>query len=125
MLYENVVMDEPEQWSIWIGPQQAIYGGACSLFWPYVPGQKCPVPGGMTWDNIVLRNITINKPKYSPGVILGNSTKPMTNLVFDNVVVNDPGIIPWGEKHYECRGVKGAKAIGGTKPVPPCFDQLD
>ena len=36
--YENIAIHNATQWSIWIGPQQAIYSGACSLLWPWVPG---------------------------------------------------------------------------------------
>jgi hypothetical protein len=108
--YENIVMDEPKQWAIWIGPAQQT-GQPCPLYWPQMPGSgesdqlfvysygysltdtcaECRVSGYPTWSNIVLRNITINNPKTSPGVIIGNSSNPITGLVLDNVVVNNPG----------------------------------
>eukprot|EP00660_Eupelagonema_oceanica_P007966 gene7966-15690_t len=83
-------MESPTQWPIWIGPQQAIYSGACSLLWPSTPGTSCPVPPQHDWRNIVLRDITINNPKMSPGVVIGNAKNPMQGIVFDNVVVNNP-----------------------------------
>ena len=122
VLYENIVMDEPTQVPIWIGPQQAIYSGACNLVWPYVPFSKCPVPSEITWTNITLRNVTVNSPRQSPGVILGNNTNPMTNVVFDDVVVNNPGNRPWGDQYYDCDGVRNGIAKGSTNPVPPCFN---
>lgn len=118
--YENILINNASQWAIWIGPQQAGYKDACSLLWPFVPGTPCPIPIGITWNNIVLRNVTVNDPQLSPGVILGNSTNPMLNVVFDNVRVTKPGFLPWGEKYYACEGVEGI-AQGNTEPAPPCF----
>ena len=120
ILYENIIMDEPTQVPIWIGPQQAVYTGACSLLWPEVPFEKCPVPSQVTWQNIKLVNVTVNNPRQSPGVILGNITNPMMNVTFVNVVVNNPGKRPWGSDFYCCDGVNGT-AIGDTNPKPPCF----
>ena len=118
--YQNITINNPTQWAIWIGPQQAGYKGACSLLWPEDPLAKCPVPSDITWTNILLKDITINNPKMSPGVILGNNTNVMKNVVFDNVVVNNPGMSPWGDKFYDCQGVQGL-ALGTTNPIPPCF----
>lgn len=120
VLYENILIRNASQWSIWIGPQQASYKEACSLIWPFFPTAKCPVPDGMTWNNITLRNVTIDGPQLSPGVILGNTTNPMKNIVFDNVFVSKPGLFPWFEKYYACEGVEGI-AQGNTQPPPPCF----
>ena len=59
-------------------------------------------------------------PQLSPGVILGNTTNPMMNILFDNVFVNKPGTFPWGEKYYACEGVDGIAQVN-TQPPPPCF----
>lgn len=40
-----------------------------------------------TWKNITLRDIYITNPATSPGVIIGNESNPMTDIVFDNVSV--------------------------------------
>eukprot|EP00039_Didymoeca_costata_P008775 m.116250 g.116250 ORF g.116250 m.116250 type:complete len:436 (-) comp14227_c0_seq7:2968-4275(-) len=128
VLYENIVMDEPESWPIWIGPAQQAdnsnpcFPNPCSLCWPDDPDAKCEAPAAGLYQNITLRNITINSPKTSPGVILGNITNPMQGVVFDNVVVNNPGKKPWGDKFYLCEGVSHGVATGNTKPVPPCFE---
>ena len=67
--YENIVIDEPEQYAIWIGPaQQADSADGCSFDYPSDPKAKCPVPAAHTWNNLVFRNITINKPGQSPGL---------------------------------------------------------
>ena len=118
--YENITMDAPTQVPIWIGPQQAIYTGACNILWPKVPFEKCPVPSEITWTNITLRDITINNPEQSPGIIYGNETNPMNNVTFDNVVVNNPGLKPWGNLYYYCNNTIGY-STGNTKPIPPCF----
>lgn len=126
VLYENIVMDEPEQVPIWIGPAQQSdsrqfwAGHPCSILWPEVPGATCRVPASGLYRNITLRNITINNPKQSPGLIYGNVTNPMQNVVFDNVRVTNPGSKPWGKNYYKCEGVQGI-AMGDTWPVPPCF----
>ncbi len=120
ILYENIQIYNASQWAIWIGPQQAGFKGACSLLLPFISEATCPIPSGITWNNIVLRNITINDPQLSPGVIIGNLSNPMQNVLFDNVLVNNPGSSPWGDKYYACSGVEGT-AQGNTKPSPPCF----
>ena len=44
----------------------------------------------------------------------------MKAIVFDNVVVTDPGSRPFGSRYYACEGTDGT-ALGTTTPVPPCF----
>ena len=75
--------------------------------------------GYQTWDNITLKDITIYDPVHSPGILMGNSSNPITNLVFDNVVVVNPGTVPFGD-NYSCNDVMGV-AVGKTSPVPNCF----
>lgn len=118
--YENIVMDNPEQFAIWIGPAQQT-GQPCSLAWPLLDRATCDVTGYNTWENIILRNITINNPLNSPGVIMGNATNIMRNVRFEDVVVNgDIPLDPFGEGYYECHNIDGY-AVGSTYPVPPCF----
>jgi hypothetical protein len=119
VLYENIVMDNPEQYAIWIGPAQQT-GQPCSLLWTKTPNAECHMSGYQTWSNIVLRDIYINNPLHSPGVLMGNTSNPIHGLVFDNVVVTNPGSEPWGESFYYCEGIEGT-ATGGTYPAPPCF----
>ena len=119
ILFQNITIDNPQQFAIWIGPAQQT-GQPCSLLWPIVPGQECIVSAHQYWGNITLRDIIINNPLKSPGVLLGNSSNPMQNVVFENVVVNNPGEKPWGSDFYLCEGVEGI-AAGSTYPVPPCF----
>lgn len=127
VLYENIVMDRPEQMAIWIGPAQQADNrdiclpNPCSLCWPGDPKAQCNCPVGGSYRNITLRNITVNNPKLSPGVIMANASNPMTGVVFDGVRVNSPGEKPWGNKFYACEGVSNGLAIGDTYPIPPCF----
>lgn len=94
------------------------------MLWPWIPGLKCPAPIETVFTNITLRDVKVVQPQTSPGVILGNSTSPMTGIVFDHVVVEGGGTQPWGKDGYKCEGVKGI-ATGGTSPVPPCFATVD
>eukprot|EP01126_Amoeba_proteus_P053927 TRINITY_DN6600_c0_g1_i1.p1 TRINITY_DN6600_c0_g1~~TRINITY_DN6600_c0_g1_i1.p1 ORF type:complete len:234 (-),score=45.02 TRINITY_DN6600_c0_g1_i1:51-752(-) len=127
VLYENIVMDQPEQWPIWIGPAQQSDSSnlcaahPCSICWPEIPFSSCnPVTNGRFF-NITLRNITINQPSGSAGVIMGSSENPMQNIIFDNVVVKHPPGWPWTPDYYTCEGVARGIAVGGTWPVPKCF----
>ncbi len=94
IFYHNITMHNPSQWPIWIGPQQAIYRGACSLTWPYFG--SCTVPSQISFNNIVLKDIDISLKHtisswlfgIKPGVILSNSTNPMKNIIFDDVKIN-------------------------------------
>ena len=52
--------------------------------------------------------------------MVGSSQNPMKNILFDNVVVKNPGLRPWGDKYYACSNIEGI-ARGDTQPVPPCF----
>lgn len=119
ILYENITINNPEQWAIWIGPAQQT-GQPCSLLWPEVPGAECEMTAFQTWSNIKLKDITINNPFQSPGILLGNASNPMQNVIFENVVVNNPGYEPWEDDYYLCENIEGY-ATGTTTPVPPCF----
>jgi hypothetical protein len=86
--------------AIWIGPAQQT-GQPCSLLWPTDPLAHCRATGFQTWRNIVLRNVTIDSPAHSPGVLLGNASHPIADVVFDRVVVTNPGSRPWGKAFYK------------------------
>ena len=120
ILYENITMYNPEQYAIWIGPAQQD-GQPCSLLWNLIDKAECLMSGFQTWSNIVLKDITIYNSRNSPGVLLGNSSNPMQGVVFENVVVINPGSNPWGNDFYQpCTGIHGI-AKGTTYPIPPCF----
>jgi len=125
--YENIVIDNPERWAIWIGPAQQAepsrnicHAGPCSICWPTLPWAECNAPRSV-YEDITLRNITINNSKKSPGVMLFNKDIPMKNLTFDGVKFNRPGNRPWGFDYFKCENVVNGVAKGDTWPVPKCF----
>lgn len=134
VLYENIYMDGPTGWSIWIGPAQqsdssslCAANGGCSLCWPQIPSTTCEMDKNFVYENITLRNITIVDPQFSygMGVVLGHEETPMKNIVFDGVRVIGADNENRGE-YYTCEGVSGGVALGDTYPVPSCFeDQTD
>ena len=92
--YQNIWMDRPSQWPIWIGPAQQAdasnpcFANPCSLCWPMLPGAQCS--GSLTgqYERITLRNVHVFAPHQSPGVVLGAVGLPMRGVVFDSVVVH-------------------------------------
>ncbi|EOD12567.1 hypothetical protein EMIHUDRAFT_436377 [Emiliania huxleyi CCMP1516] len=121
ILYEDILIDRPRWWAIWIGPQQqhephSSLGLKCALDYPL--SRHCPTQGCVTFANITLRNVHIERPLISPGVIKGNATSPITGLAFDNVTVSRPGRFPFGAS-YECEHASG-RAVGSSPP-PACL----
>ena len=103
--YENITIDNPSQWAIWIGPAQqsdsvrlCAPNGGCSTCWPRIESSECLMGAGL-YENITLKDITItgSSADFGPGVMIGNPEQPMRNVVFDNVIVTNPGSYPWGE----------------------------
>ena len=133
VLYENIYMDAPEQFAIWIGPAQqsdsSILCAAhpCSICWPQLEdlGAVCNMPENFIYENITLRNITIVDPQFSygQGMVLGNPATPMQNIVFDGVRVLNAANSDV-ERYHTCEGVTGGIALGDTHPVPPCFKDM-
>jgi hypothetical protein len=128
ILYENITILRPRWWAIWIGPQQQNEpyerrGDACALFYPIV--DSCPTQGTVNFENITLRDVTIEDPFWSPGVLLGNETNPMKSVVFENVVAySTTGSLPTRPfDGYEVQYVEGT-CIGTCSPFPEGFEQL-
>ena len=127
IVYEDITMDKPLWWPVWIGPQQqqepgTALGRKCALQYPIL--NHCPTQGCVSFTNITLRRITITDPLLSPGVIMGNTTAGVNNmhgLVFEDVVVENPGMWPY-KRNYQCKFASGV-AKGKTSPVPPCFEK--
>uniref|UniRef100_A0A7S2HCT4 Pectate lyase superfamily protein domain-containing protein n=1 Tax=Helicotheca tamesis TaxID=374047 RepID=A0A7S2HCT4_9STRA len=93
VLMENIIMQEPSQWPIWMGPAQQAdsrnpcNANPCSLCWPYVPGMQCTGELNTTLQNILLRNVTIYQPARGGGVILGDDRFSIKDITFENVKV--------------------------------------
>lgn len=124
--FENIVMDEPQQYAIWIGPAQQSDSSnlcaahPCSICWPKTPFSKCNAPDEGFYSNILLKNITVNSALKSPGLLMGGKTTPMRGVVFEDVKFNNPGSSPFGQ-NYKCDNVADGVARGSTFPVPACF----
>jgi len=134
ILYENIYMERPIQWAIWIGPAQQSDSSnlcaahPCSLCWPTVPFSQCNAATGGFYKNIVLRNVTIQNPLGGTGVILAHGSSPMQGVTFDNVRVIDASSrwLGGGVAYHTCENVNGGIAKGNTWPVPSCFlDETD
>lgn len=92
ILYENVHMDTPIWWGIWIGPQQQYQPGGtlqgCSMIYPF--SSFCQTQPRITMRNITLKNISSTNSLLPAGVILCNSTNPCTNFKFENINMRTP-----------------------------------
>jgi len=135
--YTNIWIQSPVWWPIWIGPQaqhepHEHLDGKCPLNYP-VGRQPCPQPSCATFENITLTNILIEDPLLSPGVILGNSSNPMRNIVFENVTVHVPmrnilnhGRLPFHEDFFPFQGRYKCENVVGTcrqcYPAPHCLE---
>lgn len=126
--YEDISIDKPFWWSVFIGPQQqqepgSALGDKCALQYPFF-GSQCPTQGCATFKDITLRNVHIKDPVLSPGFILGNSTNPMQNITFDNVTVDFAGMLsargrfPNGRK-FVCTDAE-VNSVHGTSLAPTC-----
>jgi polygalacturonase len=87
--YTNIVSHNPIWWNIYIGPQQQKQpggGGPGCMFYPWAGGDDtCATQPLITVSNIQLHNVTTHGGIFPPGIIRGNSTNPMTDIVWDNV----------------------------------------
>jgi hypothetical protein len=120
ILYENITINKPDWWAIWIGPQQQhepgqALGQKCALDYPV--SKSCPTQGCVDFRNITLRQIKIVHPLLSPGVLLGNKSNPM-QVTFDRVIVDKPALFPF-DKTYKCESVQGTAT--DSTPKPPCM----
>uniref|UniRef100_A0A7S1B9L9 Pectate lyase superfamily protein domain-containing protein n=1 Tax=Corethron hystrix TaxID=216773 RepID=A0A7S1B9L9_9STRA len=128
VLYENIRIENPEKYAVWIGPAQQSDSQAlcaahpCSICWPELPRSECRAVEGAIFKNIMLRDVTIISPQRSPGVVLADKDAPIQNVTFHNVVVTDPDRAE-GDYHT-CEGVAVGFATGNTNPVPKCFKDM-
>jgi len=86
--YENITMDTPIWFGIYIGPQQMKEpngeGPGCMLY----PLEKdCPTDPLITISNITLKDIKSTGGVLPAGIIRCNETNPCTDFTFDNVDV--------------------------------------
>ena len=71
-----------------------------------MPFAQCNGIEGGIFENITLKDITINNPKLDPGVLMAHENTRMKNIIFDNVVVNNPPKNgKWGKDYYKVSNV--------------------
>jgi Glycosyl hydrolases family 28 len=101
--FENITMERPLQWPLWIGPAQQsdhrrpCHPNPCSLCWPQDPMAECNMVPDAVFRNLTLLNIQINNPKMSPGVIMGGKREThnmIDGILFDNVRVTKGPPVP-------------------------------
>ena len=133
--YENIIISGVNGWPIWIGPAQQSDSveicapHPCSLCWPQDPFAKCSETYSGQYSRIALRNITITDSKTaSPGVIIGDHTKRITNLTMENVQMKKKATQAngaanlgawWDEDQYFCENTN-LDLKGANSPVPKC-----
>ena len=112
--YENIEIDTPSWWGIYIGPQQQSepngHGDGCLLY----PLGDCPTQPLIKMADITLRNITQTGNYLPPGIIRCNETEPCTGFVFDNV--KSTGWWSWFGLGYITQNVIGT--VTDSKPEP-------
>ena len=84
--YENITMDTPIWFGIYIGPQQMKEpngeGPGCML---YPLNNDCPTDPLVTISNITLKDIKSTGGVLPAGILRCNKTNPCTDFTFDNV----------------------------------------
>jgi len=85
--FENIVMDHPVWWGVYIGPQQMKEpsgdGPGCMVY----PLQPCPTQPLISITNITLRNVTSEGGYLPAGIIRCNKTNPCTGFKFEDVTI--------------------------------------
>lgn len=71
-----------------------------------MPFASCDGIENSLYRNITLRNVLINNPLNSPGVIIGGRLNPIDGLIFDNVVVTKGGPAMNIDRHNIFYGLK-------------------
>lgn len=113
--YENIDIESPVWWAIYIGPQQQKQpdgeGPGCFLY----PLGKCETQPRVPMRNVTLSNVRIRNGLLSPGIIRCNETNPCTGFVFDNVRGDG-----WmSSTPFICENIQGIAV--DSSPAPGCL----
>eukprot|EP00128_Syssomonas_multiformis_P004328 Colp12_sorted_trinity150504_noHs@1101 len=87
ILYEDIKINNPIWWAIYIGPQQQKQpdgGGPGCMLYPIL--KNCPTQPRITVRDIILRNVSIHNGLIPPGIIRCDPANPCTDIVFENVI---------------------------------------
>jgi len=98
--YENILVEEPLWWPVYIGPQQQKQpdgtGPGCML---YPLDGYCPTQPRVSVSDVVLRNVEIKHALLGPGIVRCDPSNPCSNFSFENVRVNGLFVL---ERHFIC-----------------------
>jgi len=115
IIYDNITIDRPLWYSIYIGPQQQKQpdgSGPGCMFYPLNP--DCPTEPRVSIKDIILKDVKSDNGLLLPGIIRCNETNPCDNFMFDNVNVSG-----WmSNKGYICENINGISY--DSYPIP-CF----
>ena len=110
--YQNITIDAPILWPIYIGPQQQREpdGGGDGI-WP--PPQPL-----VNVTNILLQNVTSDHGWLNAGVLRCAASNPCRGIALDNVHVSG-----WASTFYVCENTMGT--VTNSTPVPSCMKSMD
>ena len=115
--YSNMLIDSPQWYGVWIGPQQqeqpGTAGTGCSFLYPTKIGGSCPTDPLVTMRDIKLYNISMPNGGLMPGVIHCDPTNPCTGIEFNNVATDGDFTV---EKHYVCDNASGTYTDSNIPP---------
>jgi hypothetical protein len=131
---QNVYMESPMEWSLWLGPAQTSSAAnnrnsdydpcdnqPCSLCWPAKSGSTCRAIANTTMVNVTLVNVTIRNPLMSPGVLLADSSRDavMESIVMDHVRVVIESSSYSRSSNQSNSSAKNDHAAGAGHPIAP------
>jgi hypothetical protein len=122
ILYQDIRMDRPLWWAVYIGPQQMKEpdgAGPGCLLYPYDPHHTCSTQPLITISRVSLLNVSIHHSLLYPVIIRCNETNPCRQFRFENVRADrwDIGQHPAG---MVCEHVQGSQV--NTTPPVYCLD---
>lgn len=136
ILYENMTINFPIWWNIYIGPQQQKQPGGAGPGCMFYPLGGCETQPRINMDNIILRNITSTSGFLPPGVIRCNETNPCTGFEFTDVHVDgwwNQGIFKFIQIGYisqfaygvQTRSRPSPKLLAEDGSVAPMMGEVD
>ena len=128
ILYQDVDIFHPRWWAISIGPRQMHephepLGSECPLDYPIT--KLCPTQWCAAFRNVTLRHVRITGSWLSPGVILGNATRPMGPIAFVNVVATSSGTLLFGDRFHCEDALVSSIGDGFSQELQPSFSLFD
>ncbi len=116
--YINFTMDRPLWWAIYLGPQQMKEpngdGPGC-MFYPFDKKGTCHTQPRVTFDQILMENVTIHQSLFYPVTIRCNETNPCTKIDLINVTTDK---WKYGQKEtgFVCEFASG-RGVGNSPKI--------